>query len=123
MTTKPLAKKPTPKAAPDDNSSRFDGRGGCSGVRKNAAMYLGSTDAAGVFLSVRELLDNFLDEHLAGRNKAGRLHIDSDGSYWVLDQGTGIPQGIKEVHIHVNGKDVVNKVPTMQAVFGELHTS
>jgi DNA gyrase subunit B len=77
----------------------------------------------GVWKFVGELLDNGIDEHLAGRNKAVMLHIDKDGSYWVLDQGKGIPQGVKEVHMHVNGKDIVNKIPTMQAVFGELHTS
>lgn len=113
MTKKPVAY----------DSSHIDVQGGLSGIRKNASMYLGSTDAHGVFLACRELLDNALDEHLAGRNKACRLHIDSDGSYWVLDQGTGIPQGIKEIHMHVNGKDVINKMPTMQAVFGELHSS
>jgi DNA gyrase subunit B len=111
------------KKPADYNSSHIEIRGGLDGVRTNSSMYLGSTDAHGVFLSVRELLDNALDEHLAGRNKAVRLHIDADGSYWVLDQGTGIPQGIKEVHLHVNGEDIINKLPTMQAVFGELHTS
>lgn len=105
------------------DSSHIDVQGGLSGIRKNASMYLGSTGVDGYFKSIGELLDNALDEHLAGRNKAVRLHIDTDGSYWVLDQGTGIPQGIKEVHMHVNGKDIVNKLPTMQAVFGELHTS
>src|SRR5882672_5182293 len=105
------------------DSSHIDVRSGLSGVRTNASMYLGSTDAHGVFLAVRELLDNCLDEHLAGRNKVARLHIDSDGSYWILDQGTGIPQGIKEISMHVNGKNIINKLPTMQAIFGELHTS
>jgi len=107
----------------DYDSSHIQSLGGLEGVRTNASMYLGSTDASGVFLAVRELLDNGLDEHLAGRNSAVRLHIDKDGSYWVLDKGTGIPQGIKELHVSVNGKNVVNKVQTMQAVFGELHTS
>lgn len=118
-----IKKKPTAKKGQEYNSSHIESLGGLEGIRKNTAMYLGSTDAQGVFLAVRELLDNGLDEHLAGRNKAVRLHIDTDGSYWVLDKGTGIPQGIKELHVHVNGKDVINKVPTMQAVFGELHTS
>ncbi len=118
-----IKKKVAAKKGSDYNSSHIESLGGLEGIRKNTAMYLGSTDANGVFLAVRELLDNGLDEHLAGRNKAVRLHIDADGSYWVLDKGTGIPQGIKELHVHVNGKDIVNKVPTMQAVFGELHTS
>ncbi len=116
-----MTKKETKAASYD--SSHIEVQGGLSGVRKNASMYMGSTGVDGVWKSVGELLDNGVDEHLAGRNKAVMLHIDSDGSYWVLDQGTGIPQGIKEVHMHVNGKDIVNKLPTMQAVFGELHTS
>lgn len=111
------------KKVGDYNSASIDVRGGLSGIRESASMYLGSTGADGIYKSVFELMDNGLDEHLAGRNKAVRLHIDTDGSYWVLDQGSGIPQGIKEVHMHVNGKDIVNKLPTMQAIFGELHTS
>lgn len=107
----------------DYNSKHIITHSGLAGIRVNPSMYLGSTGVDGYFKAIGELLDNALDEYLAGRNKAVRLHIDTDGSYWVLDQGTGIPQGIKEVHMHVNGKDIVNKLPTMQAVFGELHTS
>jgi DNA gyrase subunit B len=80
-------------------------------------------DAAGVWLTARELLDNALDEHLAHRNDAVMLHVDKDGSYWVLDRGHGVPQGVKKFSVHVNGKDIETKMPTMQAVFGELHTS
>lgn len=119
-----MAEKTKKKTKTDSyNSSHIDVRGGLSGVRTNASMYLGSTDAYGIFKMVFELMDNGADEFMAGRNKLVRLHIDKDGSYWVLDQGSGVPQGIKEVHMHVNGKDIVNKLPTMQAVFGELHTS
>lgn len=117
-----MAKEKKDKAASYD-SSHIEVQSGLLGVRKNASMYMGSTGVDGVWKFVGELLDNAVDEHLAGRNKAVMLHIDKDGSYWVLDQGSGIPQGIKEIHMHVNGKDVVNKMPTMQAIFGELHTS
>jgi topoisomerase IV subunit B len=92
-------------------------------VRANPSMYLGSVDAAGVWLTARELLDNFIDEAMAKRASKGWMHIDSDGSYWVLDDGQGVPQGIKSHTQHINGKDVTVKMPTMQAVFGELHTS
>lgn len=92
-------------------------------VRQNASQYIGGTDAAGLWLIGRELLDNGVDEAMAGRNNAVLFHQDSDGTYWVLDKGTGVPQGITTTKIHVNGKDVVNKMPTMQAVFGALHTS
>jgi DNA gyrase subunit B len=114
--------KKTDKAA-DYNSSHITTHSGLDGIRVNPSMYLGSTGVDGVYKSLGELTDNGVDEYLAGRNKAIRVHIDADGSYWVLDQGNGIPQGTKEVHMHVNGKDIVNKLPTMQAVFGELHTS
>lgn len=92
-------------------------------IRRNPSMYLGSVDEAGVWLCVRELLDNGLDEHLAGRNTAVLFHADKDGSYWVLDKGHGVPQGIKKYVTNVNGKEVKHSIPTMQAVFGELHTS
>lgn len=105
------------------DSSHIEMQGGLDGVRKNASMYMGSTGVDGLWKAVGEPLDNGVDEHLAGRNKAVMLHVDTDGSYWVLDQGPGIPQGIKEATVLVNGKNVVNKIPTMQAIFGELHTS
>lgn len=105
------------------DSSSIEMQGGLDGVRKNASMYMGSTGVDGVWKAVGEPLDNAVDEHLAGRNKAVMLHVSEDGSYWVLDQGPGIPQGIKEATLLVNGKNVVNKIPTMQAIFGELHTS
>lgn len=92
-------------------------------VRKSAAMYLGSTDEHGRWLIARELLDNGLDEALAGRNSAVCLVESKDGSYWVLDSGAGIPQGFKTFEVNVNGKVIKNKMPTMQAIFSELHTS
>lgn len=92
-------------------------------VRSNPGMYLGGTDVQGVWNITRELLDNALDEYLAGRNKAALLHCCKDGSMWVQDAGHGIPQGSKTVEVSLNGKMVKSKMPTMQAVFGQLHTS
>ena len=92
-------------------------------IRNNCSMYLGSTDEHGRWLIARELLDNGLDEHLAGRNK-GVIFVECrDDSYWVLDMGAGIPQGFKTFDVNVNGKIIKNKMPTMQAIFSELHTS
>ena len=92
-------------------------------IRNNCSMYLGSTDEHGRWLIARELLDNGLDEYLAGRNK-GVIFVEcKDGSYWVLDFGAGIPQGFKTFDVNVNGKIIKNKMPTMQAIFSELHTS
>ena len=92
-------------------------------IRNNCSMYLGSTDEHGRWLIARELLDNGLDEHLAGRNK-GVIFVEcKDDSYWVIDFGGGIPQGFKSFDVNVNGKIIKNKMPTMQAIFSELHTS
>ena len=92
-------------------------------IRKSPAMYLGSTDEHGRWLIARELLDNGLDEALAARNNAVALIECKDGTYWVLDNGHGIPQGVKTFDVNVNGKVIKNKMPTMQAIFSELHTS
>lgn len=92
-------------------------------IRKNCGMYLGSTDEHGRWLIAREAMDNGLDEFLAGRNKGVVLVECKDGSYWVMDQGGGIPQGTKTFEVNLNGRNVVSKMPTMQAVFSEMHTS
>jgi DNA gyrase/topoisomerase IV subunit B len=92
-------------------------------VRKNASQYIGGIDSQGVWNVCRELLDNAVDEALAGRNSAVLLFLDKDGSYWVQDKGPGIPQGIKTQVVEVSGKKVKSQMPTMQAVFGALHTS
>lgn len=92
-------------------------------VRTNASMYLGSTDADGRWLVVRELLDNGLDEFLAKRNDAVYLYEEQDDSYTVIDNGFGIPQGTKEYTVYLDGKSVKSSIPTMQAIFGQLNTS
>jgi len=96
---------------------------GLDTVRANAAMYIGGTDAHGLFVILRELLDNAVDEHLAGRNDHVGVVFCEDKSIWVVDSGHGIPQGVKRFETEVNGKMVKNSMPTMQSVFGVLHTS
>lgn len=95
---------------------------GLDGVRKNPSMYIGSTDGDGLFLILRELMDNVVDEFIANRSKVLKVAI-TDSGYWAYNDGPGIPQGIKKINVHVSGKDVISKVPTMQAIFGMLHTS
>jgi len=92
-------------------------------IRRNPSMYVGGTDAHGLFVILREPSDNAVDEHLAGRNDSVSIKVDTDGSYWVQDSGAGIPQGIKKIVINVNGKEIKSSMPTLQAVVGELHTS
>lgn len=111
------------RKAPAYTSHNITTHVGLDAVRGSPAMYIGGTDAGGLFLILRELLDNALDEALAGRNNMVGVWALPDGSYMVQDRGEGIPQGIKSINVTVSGKQVVNKIPTMQAIFGELHTS
>lgn len=96
---------------------------GLDGVRNSASMYMGSTDESGVFLTARELIDNIIDEYLERRANTACISLLPDGSIMVLDDGNGVPQGHKVLPVTVNGKVVKSKMPTMQAIFGELHTS
>lgn len=95
---------------------------GLNQVREHPSMYIGDTGEDGLFLILRELLDNVVDEFGAGRATFAKAHVDATG-YWVLDDGTGVPQGVKETTVEVDGKPVKSKLPTMQAIFGNLHTS
>lgn len=92
-------------------------------IRHSPGMYIGSVDAHGKWVTLKELLDNALDEALAGRNDYIGLHVDKAGNVWVVDEGIGIPQGTKKYKVHTGKKTLTVEMPTMQAVFSELHTS
>lgn len=92
-------------------------------VRSNPGVYIGGVDSLGLFTILRECLDNALDEFLAGRGSQVHVFFDDDGSYWIYDNADGIPQGIKKHNIRIKDKEVTVETPTMQAIFGELHTS
>lgn len=92
-------------------------------IRRSAGMYIGGTDDYARWVTAKECVDNSLDEALAGRNDHIGIQVTEDGAVWVSDHGHGIPQGIKKYDVKVNGKTITAKMPTMQAVFGELHTS
>lgn len=109
--------------AQDYTSDSIQTLQGLAGIRKNPSMYIGGTDAHGLFVVLREAADNGVDEYHAGRNNKVQVTIDTDGTYWVADAGAGIPQGVKIFETQINGKTLKSKMPTMQAVFGELHTS
>lgn len=64
---------------------------GLEPVRKRPAMYIGSTDAAGLHESLREIIDNAVDEALAGYAKNVRVILNKDASATVIDDGRGIP--------------------------------
>jgi DNA gyrase subunit B len=84
---------------------------GLEGVRKRPAMYIGGTDKQGLHHLVYELLDNSVDEALAGHCNEIKVKIHSDGSCSVEDDGRGIP-----VDMHLT-----YKMPAVQVALTKLH--
>lgn len=64
---------------------------GLEPVRKRPGMYIGSTDVVGLHECLREIIDNSVDESLAGHAKNVWVILNKDGSATVVDDGRGIP--------------------------------
>jgi len=99
------------KMAENYNASEIKVLEGLEGVRKRPSMYIGSTGKEGLHHLVYEVVDNSVDEALAGYCKIIKVSINKDGSVTVEDDGRGIP-----VDNHPTFK-----VPAVQVALTKLH--
>ncbi len=84
---------------------------GLEAVRKRPGMYIGSTGPRGLHHLIWEILDNGIDEHLAGYCTEIHVILQKDGGIAIADNGRGVP-----VDIHPT-----KKIPTVRVVYTILH--
>ena len=84
---------------------------GLEAVRKRPGMYIGSTGSRGLHHLIWEILDNAIDEHLAGCCSEIHITLQKDGGVCIEDNGRGVP-----VDMHPT-----KKIPTVRVVYTILH--
>lgn len=84
---------------------------GLEAVRKRPGMYIGSVSTKGLNHLIYEIVDNSVDEHLAGHCSQIDVTLHRDGTATILDNGRGIPVGINEK----------TGLPAVEVVFTMLH--
>ena len=94
------------------DSSKLGKLEGLEAVRKKPGMYIGGTDERALHHCVSEVLDNSVDEHLAGHCSKIEVAIHVDGSISIRDNGRGIPVDPHPVY----------KIPGVEMVLTTLHS-
>ena len=100
-----------PSGGAEYNAAQIDKLEGLEAVRKRPGMYIGDPDERGLHHCVFEVLDNSIDEHLAGYCQKVEITIHIDGSISIRDNGRGIP-----VDMHPKFK-----MPAIELVLTNLH--
>src|SRR6201990_985776 len=103
---------PTPDGPEKYDASKLGKLEGLEAVRKKPGMYIGGTDERALHHCISEVLDNSIDEHLAGHGKKIEVTVHVDGSISIRDEGGGIP-----VDIHPQ-----YKIPGVEMVLTTLHS-
>ena len=94
------------------DASKISQLEGLEAVRKKPGMYIGGTDERALHHCISEVLDNSIDEHLAGHGKKIEVTIHIDGSISIRDEGRGIPVDTAKGA----------SMPAIELVLTKLHT-